>query len=85
MSVGSKSTFLVSKTVSYQGRINPAIYMVWDVRSGGKIHRVKALMFNRGRAHYQAYLYAHRLSPEALKTGDLFWQQLTSGLSDQRT
>lgn len=77
----SHNIILVSNMVRYHQQ--PAIYMVWDVHTGKKVHRVRLLAFNRGRAHYQIYLYVYSMTPATFKKGDQFWQGLTSGLRDQ--
>ncbi len=82
LSPGETRTILASRIILYQQQ--PALLHIRDDHFNGRVSRVKGLMFNRGSAQYQVYLYARPKSPGALKMGEKFWQRLTGGLRDQR-
>ncbi len=80
MSSGSPATIQSSQIVSY--RKQPALSMIWDSRSSGKVTHIRFLLFNRGASQYQITLYDHSHTPATKKQADQFWQALTDSLRD---
>ncbi len=80
MSSGSPATIQSSQIVSY--RKHPALSMVWDSRSAGKVTHIRFLLFNRGASQYHITLFDHSHTTATKKQADQFWQALTDGLRD---